>query len=245
MNSNIALVSYYNTLPFLHGLKKHGQFTDWNIILRPPSGCLESFKSGEVDIALVPVGALSQIENYNIVTDYCIGCNAEVFTVGIYANQPIEKINKIYLDQDSRTSVLLGKILMDEYFKIKPIFIQNLPASFPEIGDNEAVLMIGDKVFRNHSRFTYTYDLGKYWWQYTGLPFVFAVWVARKNVAGEIVSQLNNALSNGMTMIDDIIARHNDPSIDLVTYYQKYISFDLTADKKRGMKLYLDKSSRY
>ena len=72
------MVGYYNTLPFLHGLEQQNTF---DIRLDIPSKCITYFDSGDVDIALVPVGNLLERSDYEIITDFCIGCVGEVRTV--------------------------------------------------------------------------------------------------------------------------------------------------------------------
>lgn len=242
---NIALVSYYNTLPFLHGLKGSGRWNRSEFILLPPSGCLEVFKNNEADIALVPVGALSTLEDYKIISDYCIGCDGDVLTVGLFANKPVGQVKFVYLDQDSRTSAILVKVLLEEYFKVNPIFLTNLPNQLDDLGDDEGVLMIGDKVFRHGKSFKYAYDLGRYWKEHTGLPFVFAVWIAKKAMPESIITEFNKALKHGLDLIPEIVKSLKNDSIDLASYYKENISFELTFDKIQGMNLYLEKTKKY
>lgn len=242
---NIALVSYYNTQPFLYGLKSNNRLNKSEFILLPPSGCLEVFKNNGADIALVPVGALSTLEDYKIISDYCIGCDGDVLTVGLFANKPIEQVKFVYLDQDSRTSVILVKVLLEEYFKVNPSFLSNLPTQLDDLGDDEGVLMIGDKVFRHGKSFKFVYDLGRYWKEYTGLPFVFAVWIAKKEIPESIITEFNQALKHGLDLIPEVVKNLNNDAIDLASYYRENISFELTLDKIQGMNLYIKKAEKY
>lgn len=242
---SIALVSYYNTLPFLNGLKGNSRLNRSKFILLPPSGCLEVFKNKEADIALVPVGALSTLKDYKIISDYCIGCDGDVLTVGLFANKPIEQVNFVYLDQDSRTSAILVKVLLEEYFKVNPNYLTNLPTQLDDIGDDDGVLMIGDKVFQYGKSFKYVYDLGRYWKEYTGFPFVFAVWIAKKEISESIIIEFNQALKHGLDLIPELVKNLNNDAIDLASYYKENISFELTLDKIKGMNLYLKKAKKY
>ena len=160
------MVGYYNTFPFLYGLKQNDSY---NLILDIPSKCMDYFDRGEADIALVPVAALLERTDYEIVTDYCIGCIGAVRTVSLFSNDDLEDITKIYLDKDSRTSQLLVKTLCENSWNILPSFeecnVRNLNSK--ELNSNEAVLMIGDKVFELEDSYKYNYDLGVEWQKLT------------------------------------------------------------------------------
>ncbi|MEE9438680.1 MAG: menaquinone biosynthesis protein [Saprospiraceae bacterium] len=240
MKTKIAMVGYHNTLPFSYGL---AQFENqFQTILDVPSKCMEYFNSGEVDIALVPIANLIFRDDFDIITDYCIGCNGAVGTVCVFANLPIEKTNKIYLDKDSRTSQLLTKLLVAQYWKIdveyEEIDVNTLNAK--KLPANTAVLMIGDKVFGKSNTFNFSYDLGEEWNNFTGLPFVFAVWIARKNLDSKIADLLNEVLKIGTENINDVVSEYNKKikNIDLKEYFNHYIDYKYDDAKKRAFQLY-------
>ena len=233
------MVGYYNTLPFLFGLQDDQRF---NLILDIPSKCMDYYSNGSADIALVPVASLLERSDYNIITDYCIGCNGSVRTVNLFSNDALQGVNKIYLDEDSRTSQNLVKILCERYWKINPRFEEiNVRNKRPEdLKHNEAVLMIGDKVFEMEEFFTYNYDLGIEWKKFTNLPFAFAVWISRKQVNPEIIKELNNALSQGVENISLVLQKHSTLAmkIELSEYFSQYIDFHFDREKKEALKLF-------
>ena len=245
----IALVNYLNTEPFLYGLKHKG--TEFNLFRAIPSECRTLFKSGEVDIALVPVVTYFEDGEANIITDYAIGCQDTVRTVVLFSNQPKEKITKIYLDNHSRTSVQLLKVIVENYWNLNVDFeIANV--SDIELKEGEGVLMIGDKVFYNEDRFSNVYDLGKEWNNYTGLPFVFAVWLSNKPLEDEVISRLNDIFKFGIHNIPQIIQEHSDnPNIDLASYYSNNIYYSLDLKGKQAIELFrkeiikADKKDKY
>ena len=236
---NVAMVGYYNTLPFLYGLQENSLF---NLILDIPSKCMDYYSTGSADIALVPVATLLNRTDYEIITDYCIGCNGSVRTVSLFSNDDLQSLNKIYLDEDSRTSQQLVKILCERFWNINPSFEETNVKSIrsENLKQNEAVLMIGDKVFEAEESFRYSYDLGIEWKKFTNLPFAFAVWISRKQINPAIVNELNKALSRGVENINLVLQKHNSLAmkIDLSEYFSRYIDFHFDQDKKEALNLF-------
>ena len=240
------MVGYYNTLPFLYGLQKSDAF---NLILDFPSRCMDYYLKGEADIALVPVAALRDRTDYKIVTDYCIGCIGSVRTVCLFTNSDLKEVTTIYLDQDSRTSQLLVKILCEKSWNIQPTFeecdVRNI---LPEnLKFNEAILMIGDKVFEKEESFQNNHDLGVAWQNLTGLPFTFAVWIARKHVSTNIISELNQVLGQGVNNIEAVLKENKTlaTKIELSEYFSTYINFHFDADKKEALSQFFEFKARH
>ena len=233
MNEKIALVNYYNTEPYLYGLEERG--TQFDLIRSTPAECTALFKAGAVDIALVPVVTLFEETDASIISDYGICCDDEVKTVVLFSNTSKDAISKIYLDNHSRTSVQLLKIILKNYWKIEVEFKRENVDQI-KLKDGEGVLMIGDKVFKNEDTFTHVYDLGKEWKKYTGLPFVFAVWLKRKVVSDNTVVQLRDIFEYGLSKIDTIIKKyHGKIEIDLKSYYSENIHFRLGHDEHKAI----------
>jgi len=236
----LVMVNYLNSKPFDLGLKRSALTSSWNIITETPAKCAALFADGEADVALVPVGALPALKNYKVITDYCIGCDGAVRTVCIFSHTPINFCKRILMDTHSRTSVLLSGIMMHEYFGVSPQTLSWDGQSMP--GEDEAVLMIGDKVFGYESSFAYRYDLGEIWKLHTGLPFVFAVWVAQPHLGTEEETVLNQAFAYGVDHLLDIIRKESTENLDLYYYYHHNIRYKLDEDKKQAMNLFFKKS---
>lgn len=235
------MVGYFNTLPFLHGLKNNSNF---NLILDIPSKCMDYFESMKADIALVPIATLLDRKDYNIITDYCIGCNGVVRTVSLFSNTQIKEVNKIFLDTDSRTSQKLVKILCANLWHIEPEFIEcDVRGMRPtDLKANEAVLMIGDKVFGKEEAFQFNYDLGEEWKNLTGLPFAFAVWISRQAVDPKIIDDLNQTIGLGVDNIDEVVKDNNTVAsyINLSDYFKSNIDFKLDSKKKKAFELFFE-----
>ena len=128
-------------------------------------------------------------------------------TVVVVSNTPIEEVRRIWLDAHSRTSVQLTGYLAARRWKIAPQWLDMSDYAVldtPQEGD--AFLLIGDKVFDHEDEFIYSYDLAAEWREATGLPFAFAVWVARKGTPYEVTDALEEALTFGRTRLKRVIA---------------------------------------
>lgn len=243
--ANIVMVNYLNSKPFEYGLKQaDNKDLGYNIVKATPAKCAELFKEGHADIALIPVGGLADIEDYRIISDYCIACDGKVRTVCIFANQDIATCQKIYLDDHSRTSFLLSKVILEQYLHLKLEYI-TADISTISLSDGEAILMIGDKVFHYEQNYSHKYDLGSIWKKWTNLPFVFAVWIAQNHVSKEVEESLNVALKYGIEHLDVIINQESNESLDLYYYFSRNIHYHLDNDKKEGLKVFLQKAIPY
>ena len=100
----ITAVSYLNTKPLLYGLLKSNLAQSVDLQLNIPSVCAQKLLNGEADLGLVPVAILPELQQPQIISDYCIGTVGAVKTVAIYSHVPIEKVESLYLDYHSRTS---------------------------------------------------------------------------------------------------------------------------------------------
>ena len=238
----ISAVSYLNTIPFDYGILSHTNPGQFLLELDVPSVCARKLKEGVVDIALVPAGAIPDFNNPIILPEFCIGAVQKVKTVLLLSHEPLEKIKKVYLDFDSRTSVQLAKVLARESWKIEPDWVNLKSGEAENITGKEAIVAIGDKTFELVKRFPFVYDLAEEWIRYTSLPFVFAVWMTAKTLPSEIIQGLNEALYFGTTHISEAIHYFNDKlpvGVDCLAYLQENISYQFDENKKAGLELFL------
>ena len=241
----LALVGYLNTKPFEYGLKTSASKEIYSIYYDNPAYCVKLYEKDKVDVALVPVGALPTIGEYKIITDTCIGCDDHVRTVVLMSNEKIEDCNHVILDSHSRTSAMLTRILLKEYWNTNPRYSTVKVEEIEELEYGEGVLMIGDKVFENEEKYKYSYDLGHYWKKMTGLPFAYAVWIAKGHVSQRAVNQLSKDLHIGINSIDKVIVEQKirEPLHDLESYYRDNIDYVLDTEKRKALDLYLTKMS--
>lgn len=242
----VSAVSYLNTVPFIHGLKQSELIHNIDLQLDYPSICADKLIKGNVDLALVPVAVIPNLKDSYIISDYCIGAYDAVDTVCLYSDVPITQIESIGLDYQSRTSVALLKILLKEYWQLKPELTKVDIGFEYSIKGKHAALVIGDRAFALNTKHAYIYDLPAIWKEMTGLPFVFAAWVANKKLPKNFISTFNKALEKGLSDIDRALALEGDnyPSCtNPKDYLNNKISYNLDVEKKKGMDLFLQKVS--
>jgi chorismate dehydratase len=116
-------VSYLNTKPLLYGIKHHSIINEIELIEDYPAKIAQLLIDDKIDVGLIPVAATTKLSTWNIIGDYCIGCDGPVASVCLFSEVPIEQIEIVLLDYQSRTSVNLAKILLKEYWKKEVKFI--------------------------------------------------------------------------------------------------------------------------
>lgn len=210
-----------------------------DLLVDYPSKIAEKLKRNEIDVGLVPVSIIPEMKEYYIISDYCIGCKGEVGSVCLFSDVGLNKIEKILLDYQSKTSVDLLKILLKEYWKIKPELISTTKDYRNKIKGTTAGLIIGDRALEQRNISPYKYDLGLAWKELTGLPFVFAAWVSNKKLEPTFIKSFNKANELGLKQIDKVVNGNSSFHFDLKRYFTEYISYKLTDKKKEALHLFL------
>lgn len=241
----ISAVKYANTYPFIYGLTESG--FDKKVVLETdhPAECAAKLIDGKADIGLIPVAALPLLKEYHIISDYCIGANGNVRTVMLLSNCQFEKIETVYLDYRSRSSVNLTKVLAKNCWNSEFRWVNTSKGfDFRNIGQKEAVVLIGDQCFEYEKSFKYRIDLAAEWKGFTGLPFVFACWTANKPIGKEFIEEFNHALALGVNNIDLVVKKFSNAGViagaDLKEYLTNNIDFNFNDDKKKALKLFLE-----
>lgn len=241
----ISAVSYSNTVPFIYGLRNHAIIKQIDLALDNPADCASKLLNKEVDLGLVPVAIIPQLQDPHIVSDFCIGADGAVETVCLFSDVPLNEIQEVLLDYQSRTSVQLVRYLAENSWHISPKWTIASADFIQEIGGTTAGVVIGDRAFDLLQKHRYVIDLSEEWKKHTGLPFVFACWVSRRELSPDFVSEFNRALSSGLENREKAVAESGVSSAhDLVRYVQNVISYDLDDKKRLAMKLFLDWMSK-
>jgi len=254
----LGVVSFVNTLPLIDGLER---LVDVELRHSVPSLLLDQLVADEVDVALC-----SSIDYQRSPTPLValpvgmLGCDGATLTVRLYSTQPIESIKRVFCDTDSHTSIALLRILLKELHELEPELIDydarehvaaNKPLDWPE-----AMLLIGDKVVTDSPpavRYPHQLDLGAAWKELTGLPFVFAMWVAKIETDPAILRAaamiLDHQRRHNLERIDGIIHRMAVPRgwpADLAADYLKdHIVYEMTNDCIAGVELFFAKARHH
>jgi chorismate dehydratase len=236
----VGIVNYLNTKPLLYGLERPPIAEQIELVSDYPSRIAEMLIHDDIDIGLVPVAIIPELTESHIVSDYCIGTNGEIASVALFSEVPMQEIESVYLDYQSRTSVLLLQYLMKESWGISPELIHSTNEDYRnEINRTTAGLVIGDRAFEQRKISNFIYDLGSEWRAITGLPFVFACWVSKKPLPGDFIELFNNANAMGIQCLEEIVANNPFQLYDLNKYYKLHLSYLLDEKKRKGMEKFL------
>lgn len=237
----VGAVNYLNTKPLIYGFNNGEMKDEIDLVVEYPSKIASMLINNEVDLGLVPISIIPELKEHYIVSDYCIGCDGEVGSVCLFSEVPLEKIEKVLLDYQSRTSVELLKILIKEYWKIDPIIESTSEDYRQQIKGTTAALIIGDRALEQRKISPYKYDLGLEWKKFTGLPFVFAAWISNKKLSSQFIQSINRANETGLQQIDKVVAENPYAVFNLKKYYTSFIKYSLNEKAKKGLALFIDK----
>jgi chorismate dehydratase len=243
MNDNrirVGIVNYLNTKPLLYGLQLPPISEKIELIGAYPARLTEMLQADEIDLGLIPVASIPQLVSHNIIGNYCIAAEGEIASVCLFSEVPMDQIQKVYLDYQSRSSVALLRWLMKEYWGIHPELIEARDDSYrKEIRGTTAGLVIGDRALEQRKISTFIYDLGSEWRAITGLPFVFAAWISTKPLDPDFIADFDRANAAGLDHIDEIAAGTDFGLYDLRKYYKIHLSYELDERKRKSMALFM------
>ncbi|MAE65917.1 MAG: hypothetical protein CMJ18_16725 [Phycisphaeraceae bacterium] len=222
----IGCVSFLNAVPLIDGLGEAEGDGNLHLRFAVPSELLAGLEAGADDIALCPViDYFTSGAELEIVPVGAIGCGRSTMTVKLVSRVPIEGIDRVHADTDSHTSVVLLQVVLAERFGLRPRIVSQRMGRGDRLPDHpEAMLVIGDKVVRvDESRFPHQLDLGEAWNDLTGLPFVFAIWMARRGAElGGLPGRLEARRRANLADLEAIVRRqapgHRWP-VDLARHY--------------------------
>jgi chorismate dehydratase len=243
----VGAVNYLNTKPLIEGL---GTFAPQaELELDVPSRLADRLAAGELDVALIPVVEYFRADNYTIVSGVSIASRGPVLSVTLFSRVPWNEIRSVALDEGSRTSVALTRILLEKRYGIRPQ-TEQLPINVAaDDMATDAVLLIGDRAMKAClPGFAHAYDLGQEWFDWTGLPFVYAVWGVRAGVDLRGVDRaLRQARAYGLAKVGPIALREAaklglDPGF-CRRYLSNILSFDLGEQELAGLRKYYELAS--
>jgi len=245
----VGSVSFLNAKPLIQGLD---QSPSVDLELDVPSKLLAGLEDGRFDVALLPVIDYQRLPGLRLVTAGGIGCDGPTLTVRLFSRTPIGQTRILACDTDSHTSVALARVILAERFGLRPEFINmSLGQSVP--GD-AAQLLIGDKVIcEGPVDLHHQLDLGEAWKDLTGLPFVFAVWTARRGLALPILAglsaQLEDAKRLGLANIEELLSLYAEPRgwpRDVARRYLcDYLKFDIGPRQLQAIRLFHELAARH
>ncbi len=238
----IGAVSYLNSRPLVWSLARLAP--DAEITVDLPSRLAEGLEQGRLDVALVPSIEYFRHPGWTIVSNACVACEGRVRSIRLYSRVEVAAIRSLALDEGSRTSVALARILLKARYGLEPQ-LRRLPigARAQESG-TDAVVLIGDRAMRETDNgFAVAWDLGEEWSRWTGLPLVTAMWTARPGVdLGQLDQTLARARDDGAAHLERI-AREEAPQVgipeaDCLSYLRDSLRFTLGRRERLGLETF-------
>ena len=227
---HVGSVSFLNAKPLIYGLESDRAV---KLSLDVPSRLLDGLLGERYDVALLPVIDFQRMPGLRLVPSGGIGCDGPTLTVRIFSPVPLERIATLACDTDSHTSVALARVVLARLYNVRPRFVDLAAGA---VKSETALLLIGDKVVCEEPKgLPHQLDLGDAWKRLTGLPFVFAAWIARDGVElHDLPERLELAKRDGLAHLDEIIRRYAVPRgwpADIAhRYLADYLKFDVGAE---------------
>jgi len=253
----IGAVSFLNTKPLIYSLLNSppsNEEIDFSVHV--PSRLADLLNVGSIDVGLIPIieyfraSGEAHSSSYRIIPDISISSHGAVRSIQLLSRVPIPQIQSVGLDTSSRTSHALLRIVFTEKYDLQPMFSASPPSIELRSADTDAVLRIGDTALRQLDSAPYSVDLGAEWNELTGLPFVYACWVARRDIDLEKATQiLQKAKELSIPHIPEI-ARVGAETLGLPEslcsdYLTNRISYDLGDSEIAGMNRFYELAQRY
>ena len=226
-----------NARPLLYDYDRHASI---DVIKKNPARLSYLLSDGKIDIGLVPVVEVFKY-HYQVCPRVSLSSKGQCMSVRCFYRSRISNIKKVLVTKESHSSVALLKILFMNFYGMYPMIIPKFGLETMKPTDDTAILLIGDKCIKYSldckERF---FDLSEVWHNWTGLPFVFALWASPKEINNDIQEFLVESKFKGLKQIDTIVNRYNGniPKPVLYEYLHHQMNYHLGPDENKGMRLF-------
>jgi chorismate dehydratase len=236
----VGIVNFLNSKPLAWGFLKGHHADLFAPSYHPPAVVARLLSQGNLDIGLIPSIEVQRIPRLQVLPDLCIASHQEVRSVLMVSRCPPAEIRKVALDQNSRTSAALLRILLRERFGLDPEYVHERPDPERMLAEADAALLIGDPALRVERSRYHVIDLAAEWHAMTGLPFVFAVWAVRPEVelpdlSFYFKSSLRYGLSSLDTLVREAAAELSLDSQEVRSYLTESLHFFLRQEEVAGL----------
>lgn len=250
MTPRISASSYSNTAPLIWSFLYGAMRGSVEIILdNAPARSFELLANGRVDAALVPVIGYQLLENVSLIPNVCVGAQKRVRSVCLITDgRDLADAKSVSLDISSKTSAYLTKLIFREFLGFEPIWRDARPDISAMLDASDCALLIGDPALSladgsvlENGRKIRKFDLAELWNKYTGLGFVFAMWMTKSD---SLAIDFAAARDEGLRHTSEIVSNYeSDIPIDrreFTAYLTENISYSIDRSMQRGMELYFE-----
>jgi chorismate dehydratase len=250
----VGHIQFLNCLPLYWGLARTGTLLDLELSKDTPEKLSEQLVRGDLDIG--PITLVEYLRNADQLVafpDIAVGCDGPVMSCVIVSQRPLEELDgaRVALGSTSRTSVRLAQLLLAERYEVSPDYYTCPPDLGLMMQEADAAVLIGDAALRASLHDAprlglQVHDLGQMWKEWTGLPFVFAVWAARKDYLAThpaMVNEVHRAFLASrdlsleeVTKVSETAARWEVFDAELLERYFTTLDFRFGAAQLEGVR---------
>lgn len=249
----ISIIDYLNAAPLNYGFKHGLGYEHFHLKFHVPSVCAQQLRAGEVDAGLISSIEYLRIPGLRIVPGLCISSPKRVRSVVILSKVPPEEIRSLALDTSSRTSVVLAQVLLRERYGVQAEAVDMAPDQAEMLARCDAALLIGDVAMRTRREGLIVLDLAEEWHAWTGLPFVFALWLVRADAPaldapGGVGPFFHRSLELGRqnlaAIVDEAWRTIGWTKPELREYLTENIAYALGERERESLSLFYEKAVR-
>ncbi len=249
------MVNFINTAPLYETWRQTVKRTDWQVVEAPPTDLNRLLCNNELDLGFVSSQEYAaNAAQYKILSNLSISATGPVGSVFLFSKLPLRQLDDkvVLLSSHSQTSISLVKIILEDFYMMRPRYTSGRITECASPDDFAAVLSIGDEALKLSLKQSYPVriDLSEAWYQKTGLPFVFALWAVREDYCRRdpdnvvaIHQELLRCISEGKKNLPEICARvaqRIPMPLDGCLKYLQAMEYDLGKKKQEGLKYFFE-----
>jgi chorismate dehydratase len=239
----VSVVQYLNAVPLVWGMLKGIQQGRYALEFTTPAACADAVRLGKAELGIIPSIEYQRLERAEVFSGISIASKEEVKSILLLSKVPIEKIQTVAVDNSSRTSAALLRILMRKFYSRWINVTPSAPKPADMLKRADAALVIGDPALTYDGQVPEVYDLAAEWKKFTGLPFVFALWVGREEARiGKYRKDFEDSRDYGLAHIDAIAAEYapklNMQPAGVRAYLTQNVDYSLDEDNRKGLRLF-------
>lgn len=245
----VGIVAFLNSRPLAWGFLE-GRYRDlFEASLYPPAEVARRLAAGELDIGLIPAIEVQRIPDLSVLPGLCVAATHEVRSVLLVLKKPLAEVREVALDENSRTSAALVKILFADRWGLAPTYREARPRVEEMLEVADAALVIGDPALSVDRERYQILDLAAEWRALTGLPAVFALWAVRPGVElPDLALYFEDSLRRGLEAMPELVAsaaKELDlPRDEVERYLTEYLSYSLGPDELAALDAYYRRAAR-
>lgn len=249
----IGHINYANCTPIFTAMHELFPSDGYQFVSGVPARLNSMLASGDIDLCPSSSIAFSMLpDKLMIMPDLSISSFGAVQSVLLFSKKAIETLDgsTVMLSAESGTSVNLLKVLLKKRFSLNCTFQSTAMTGLESLNDADALMLIGDAALKAAQTCSdiYIYDLGELWYEWTGTPFVFALWLVSREafqrnpdelliLSDRFVAAKKHAMTN-LARIADQAPEKNWMGRDRLLEYWHVLSYDLTDQHIEGLKLF-------